>query len=132
MISEHFRSAVFKFACTIAVFAAPLISQAELKLPAIINDHMVLQQKQANPIWGWDEPGTEVTVTLGDQVHMGKAGDDGKWTVKLAPLDANAEPATIVIEGTSRREITDVLVGEVWMCSGQSNMGMTLAGDWKA
>jgi sialate O-acetylesterase len=107
-------------------------AQAELKLPAIINDHMVLQQKQDNPIWGWDTPGTSVTVTLGDQKHIAAAGDDGKWKVTLSPLDANAEPATMVIEGTSRREITDVLVGEVWMCSGQSNMGMTLAGDWKA
>jgi len=127
-----FSSSVFRVGCGIALLAAPLSAFGELKLPAIISDHMVLQQKQANPIWGWDEPGTEVTVTLGDQVKNAKAGEDGKWTVKLDPLDANAEPATIVIEGTSRCEITDVLVGEVWMCSGQSNMGMTLAGDWKA
>ena len=132
MISRHLESLVFKIAFSIIFFAAPLAAEAELKLPAIISDHMVLQQKQANPLWGWDDPGTEVTVVLGDQVHKAKAGDDGKWTVKLEPLEANAVPATIVIEGSSRREITDVLVGEVWMCSGQSNMGMTLAGDWKA
>ncbi|MEQ9410810.1 MAG: sialate O-acetylesterase [Fuerstiella sp.] len=124
-----------RFVCRIAfglVLIIPaLAAQAELKLPAIIGDHMVLQQKQANPIWGWDDPGTQVTVTLGDQTHQATAGDDGKWTVKLAPLPASAKPASLVIEGTSRREISDVLVGEVWMCSGQSNMGMTLAGDWK-
>ncbi|HRA90160.1 MAG TPA: sialate O-acetylesterase, partial [Planctomycetaceae bacterium] len=131
MISRHIRSSVFHIAFSIAFLVTPLAAQAELKLPAIISDHMVLQQKQANPIWGWDNPGTEVTVTFGDQVKKAKAGDDGKWTVKLDPLNANAEPATIVIEGSSRREITDVLVGEVWMCSGQSNMGMTLGGDWK-
>ncbi len=70
----------------------PAVVRAELKLPAIIGDHMVLQQKQANPIWGWDTPGTEVSVTLGNQVKKAKAGDDGKWTVKLDPLPANATP----------------------------------------
>ena len=132
MISRPLSTSVFRIGFGIALLATPLAVFGELKLPAIISDHMVLQQKQANPIWGWDAPGTEVTVTLGDQVKKAKAGDDGKWTVKLDPLDANAKPATIVIVGSSRREITDVLVGEVWMCSGQSNMGMTLAGDWKA
>ena len=119
------------FILTVAL-ALPPVVRAELKIPAIIGDHMVLQQKQANPIWGWDTPGTEVTVTLGDQVKKAKAGDDGKWTVKLDPLPANATPATLVIAGTSTRNLTDVLVGEVWMCSGQSNMGMTVSGDWKA
>lgn len=108
------------------------IARAELKLPSIIGDHMVLQQKQENPIWGWDEPGTEVTVTIGDQVKKGKAGEDGKWTVKLDAMDASFDPATLTIEGTSKKEFSDVLVGEVWMCSGQSNMGMTVSGDWKA
>ena len=131
IISNHIRLSVVTVIFSVLSLALPVSATAELKLPAIISDHMVLQQKQANPIWGWDDPGTEVTVTLGDQVKKAKAGDDGKWTVKLDPLDANAEPSTIAIEGSSRREITDVLVGEVWMCSGQSNMGMTLAGDWK-
>lgn len=125
------RSVNFKLLCSLVVLTVPIAAQAELKLPAIINDHMVLQQKQSNPIWGWDDPGTDIKVTIGDQVKTAKAGDDGKWTVKLDAMNANAEPATLVIEGSSRREVTDVLVGEVWMCSGQSNMGMTLAGDWK-
>jgi sialate O-acetylesterase len=132
MISRHYCSAVFKLAFCIILLGPSLAVHAQLKLPAIIGDHMVLQQKQANPIWGWDEPGTKVVVAMGNQVKKTTAGEDGKWTVKLDPLDASAEPATIVIEGSSRLEITDVLVGEVWMCSGQSNMGMTLSGDWKA
>ncbi len=131
MITSRIRSSLFNVSFSLALLALTSAANAELKLPAIISDHMVLQQKQVNPIWGWDDPGTEVTVTLGDQEKKAKAGDDGKWTVKLDPLDANADPSTIVIEGSSRREITDVLVGEVWMCSGQSNMGMTLGGDWK-
>jgi len=112
------------------VLAAAATSRAELRLPAIIGDHMVLQQKLANPIWGWDTPGTKVTVTFGGQVKTGEAGPDGKWTVKLDPLPANEQPQTLTVTGTSKREVQDVLVGEVWMCSGQSNMGFTLAGDW--
>ncbi len=110
----------------------PSFATAELRLPAILNDHMVLQQKQANPIWGWDTPGTEVTVTFAGQNKKATAGEDGKWTVKLDPVPANADPAEITIKGSSERKIADVLVGEVWMCSGQSNMGMIVAGDWKA
>ncbi len=103
---------------------------AELKLPAIIGDHMVLQQKQTNPVWGWDTPGTKVTVTFSGQTKSAEAGSDGAWRVKLDPVNANATPQTIEIAGTTKREIQDVLVGEVWMCSGQSNMGFTLNGDW--
>jgi len=103
---------------------------AELKLPAIIGDHMVLQQKQANPIWGWDTPGTKVTVTFAGQTKTAEAGADGKWTVKLDALPVNAQPQVLGIAGTTKRDIQDVLVGEVWMCSGQSNMGFTLNQDW--
>jgi sialate O-acetylesterase len=103
---------------------------AQLKLPAIIGDHMVLQQKQSDLIWGWDSPGTKITVIFAGQNYPATAGSEGKWTVKLNPQAANATPQTITIEGSSRQEIHDVLIGEVWMCSGQSNMGFTLAQDW--
>jgi len=103
---------------------------AELKLPAIISDHMVLQQNIANPIWGWDTPGTQITVTFAGQQKTAQAGTDGKWAVKLDPVPANDQPQVLTISGTVKKEIQDVLVGEVWMCSGQSNMGFTLAGDW--
>ena len=105
-------------------------ASAELKLPAIISDHMVLQQKQSDPIWGWDTPGTKVTVTFAGQSKSAEAGSDGKWTVKLDPMPANAQPQVLTIEGTNKKELQDVLIGEVWMCSGQSNMGFTLGGDW--
>jgi sialate O-acetylesterase len=126
------RTTCCQVACGLTLLALPATILAELKLPAIISDHMVLQQKQANPIWGWDTPGTDVTVKIDGQVKTAKAGDDGKWKVKIDPIDGGYSPFTIVIEGSSKRELTDVLVGEVWMCSGQSNMGMTLGGDWKS
>lgn len=107
-----------------------LVSQAELKLPAIISDHMVLQRNLANPIWGWDTPGAQITVAFAGQTKSTQAGTDGRWEVKLDPQPANDQPQTITITGSDKKEIQDVLVGEVWMCSGQSNMGFTLAGDW--
>ncbi|MCB1076483.1 MAG: sialate O-acetylesterase [Verrucomicrobiae bacterium] len=116
----------------VLALALPGFARAELKLPSIIGDHMVLQQKQANPIWGWDDPGTKVTVTFAGQTKTAEAGADGKWTVTLDPVDANAKPAVLGISGTSKRDLQDVLVGEVWMCSGQSNMGFTVGGDWNA
>ena len=107
-------------------------ARAELKLPAIIGDNMVLQQKQANPIWGWDAPGTEVTVKFAGQTKTAKAGADGKWTVKLDAVPANEKPATLSIKGSSSKELKNVLVGEVWICSGQSNMGFNLNSTWDA
>lgn len=116
--------------CLLSLLAVS--ARAELKLPAIIGDNMVLQQKQANPVWGWDAPGTEVTVTFAGQTKTAKAGADGKWTVKLDAVPANAKPATISIKGSSSKELKNVLVGEVWICSGQSNMGFNLSSTWDA
>jgi len=108
--------------------------RAELRLPAILGDHMVLQQKQANPIWGWDTPGTKVTVSFAGKSYSATAATDGRWTVKLDAAPANKQPQTLVISaGSAKRELTNVLIGEVWMCSGQSNMqwslGQTYTGD---
>ena len=122
-IPRHFLIATSMAAITFS-------SQAETRLPAIIGDHMVLQQKQTNPIWGWDTPGTKVTVSFAGQSKSADAGKDGKWTVKLDPVPANAKAQTLSITGSSKKEVQDVLVGEVWMCSGQSNMGFTLNSDW--
>ena len=98
--------------------------RAELKLPAIFGDHMVLQQNQSDPVWGWDAPGTKITVSFAGQNYSTVAGADGKWSVKLAPVPANATPQTLTVTGSTQRELQDVLIGEVWLCSGQSNMEM--------
>lgn len=119
-------------ALTSLVAALAISAQAEIKLPAIIGDNMVLQQKQANPIWGWDTPGTDVTVKFGSQTKTAKAGADGKWTVKLDAVPASAQPATLSIKGTTAKDVKNVLVGEVWICSGQSNMEWTVGNTWDA
>ena len=109
----------------------PATLHAEIKLPAIIGSHMVLQQKQSNPIWGWETPGVGVTVTFAGQSKSAIAGPDGKWTIKLDPLPADANPRSMDISaGKQKITLEDILVGEVWMCSGQSNMGFKLLSDW--
>lgn len=110
---------------------APGVLHAELKFPAVISSHMVLQQKQATPIWGWEDPGARVTVSFAGQSKTAVAGPDGRWEVKLDAVPANSEPQKITVEAKGAKvEIEDVLVGEVWMCSGQSNMEWTLPKDW--
>ncbi len=96
--------------------------RAELALPGVISDHMVLQQQQADPIWGWDTPGTKVTVSFAGQDYATVAGADGRWLVKLAAWPANSTPQTLTVAGSTTRVVQDILIGEVWLCSGQSNM----------
>jgi sialate O-acetylesterase len=112
--------------------AVALTANAEIKLPAIIGDNMVLQQKQANPIWGWDKPGTQITVSISGQSKTAKADDKGKWTVKLDPMPASSKPATMQIKGTNQVELKNILVGEVWICSGQSNMQWSVSQSYDA
>lgn len=112
--------------------ALAMAAQAEIKLPAIIGSNMVLQQKQANPIWGWDTPGTKVTVTLGGKTKTAVADAKGKWTVKLDPLPASAKPVTLSIQGSNLVKLTNILVGEVWICSGQSNMQWSVSQSYDA
>ncbi|MEZ5950355.1 MAG: sialate O-acetylesterase [Planctomycetaceae bacterium] len=104
----------------------PTLSRAELTMPNVFTDHMVLQRNQQNPVWGWDDPGTRVTVAIHGQTHTATADDSGRWRVKLNPLEAGG-PYTLSVRGTSARELQDVLVGEVWVCSGQSNMAWRVA-----
>jgi len=95
--------------------------QAEVNLPNIFSDHMVLQQAQKNRVWGTAAAGEAVTVTIDKQTHKVAAGADGKWQVELDPLPVGG-PYVLVVSGSNEVKIDDVLVGEVWICSGQSNM----------
>jgi sialate O-acetylesterase len=101
-------------------------ARADVTLPAIFSDHMVLQRETTVPVWGWADPEENVTVTVAGQSHSARAGDDGKWMVKLSALSARQEPATLTVKGKNTIEIRDVLIGEVWLGSGQSNMAMTV------
>jgi len=95
---------------------------AEVKLPPILGDHMVLQADMPVPVWGTAKPGEKVTVKFAGKTKMAVAGKDGKWLVKLDALKTNAKPQTLTVSGANTVTIKDVLVGEAWLCSGQSNM----------
>ena len=111
-------------ACLALLLAAP--AWAKTHLATIFGDNMVLQRDQPVPVWGWAEPGEKVTVAFAGQQKTAAAGADGKWMVKLDPLHASAKPASLTATGTDTVTVTNVLVGEVWLCGGQSNMGATL------
>jgi sialate O-acetylesterase len=111
-------------ACGMLLVAAA--AQADVKLPAIFSDHMVLQSGVEAPVWGWADPGEEVTVSVGEQSAKATAGADGKWSVKLPKLAAGG-PHTLAVKGKANAlAVKDVLVGEVWLGSGQSNMAMVV------
>jgi sialate O-acetylesterase len=111
--------------------ARPIL--AEVKLPAIFSDRAVLQRDMKVPIWGWADPGEQVAVGIAGQSHTATAGDNGKWRVTLEPLSASDKPLQLVVEGKdSRLERNDILVGEVWLCSGQSNMEWPVSESWNA
>lgn len=102
------------------------LAPAEVQLPAVISSHMVLQRDMAVPIWGTAGPGEKITVTFRDQQKITEADAQGKWLVKLDPLQVG-DPATLTIAGANTITLTDVLVGEVWLGSGQSNMDTPVA-----
>jgi len=92
------------------------------QLASVFGDNMVLQQNQPVPVWGWSRPGTDVTVKFAGQVQHARAGNNGRWEARLASLQASSQPADLVVEAGEIRTLTNILVGEVWLCSGQSNM----------
>ncbi len=111
-------------------------ARAELRLPALFSDHLVLQAGTPVPVWGWASPGTAVSVVLGGERASARAGTDGRWQVRMGPL-ASAEALVLEVEARTeepaaaapeRITVRDVRVGEVWLCAGQSNMAMSLGG----
>lgn len=114
-----------KLHLTLVAGLSCLAAQAEVRLPALVGDHMVLQRNQPLPIWGWAEPGEQVTVTWQDHTYAATPAPDGRWQVKLPALSAGG-PYTMTIQGHNRLSISDILVGDVWLASGQSNMELPL------
>ena len=95
---------------------------ADVKLPTCLSDNMVLQQGVPLKIWGFAEPGENDTVTFGKLTGSATADSKGDWLVKLGKAAISAEPAELVVTGKNTITIKNILVGEVWLCSGQSNM----------
>ena len=113
----------------VLVAAWATIAVAAVKLPAVFSDNMVLQRGQPVPVWGWADKGEEVIVAIAGQSLATKADDKGCWKVVLDKLDVG-EPLELTVQGSSGSTVLlkNVLVGEVWVGSGQSNMQMGVAG----
>ena len=104
------------------------VASAEVKLAGVFGDHMVFEREVAVPVWGWADPGEAVTVTLGGQTRTATAAACGKWSVRFDALQAGG-PLQLQAKGKQNTvALSDVLVGEVWLCSGQSNMEMSVWG----
>ncbi len=123
------RPALWTLAATVLV-AAP--AGADVSLPSVLGSHMVLQRDAPCPIWGWASPGEAVTVEFGGQKHRTEADGEGNWSVRLRPMKASAEGRTLTVMGKNTRTLVDVLVGEVWLCSGQSNMEWSVTASARA
>ncbi len=107
-------------------FRSATVAHGETELPSVIGENMVLQRETDAPIWGWDAPGTAVTVSFRGRTASAEAGEDGKWMVRV-PTGAAGGPFELAIQGTSAVNLANVLVGEVWVAGGQSNMWWHLA-----
>jgi sialate O-acetylesterase len=142
------KSVALALATTLVLLTHPRQAAADVKLASLFTDHMVLQREMKVPIWGTAEPREEVTVTISQQKFGAKvgadgkldvtvdlahqkvgtvAGKDGKWLLRLAPLKAGFGPLEMTITGKNTITLKDILIGEVWLCSGQSNMEFTVS-----
>ena len=113
-------------ASTLLLFST-VLAQANVVLPDVIGPAMVLQRDRPVPIWGQADAGEVVTVRFAGQLKKTVAGPDSKWLLRLDPLHTNASSATMTISGKNTIELKDILVGEVWLVAGQSNMQRLLS-----
>lgn len=119
---------VFRTRCFIILFAFLFIQEnclAEVKLPKLISDGMVLQRNTNIRIWGWAVPGEKVTVQFIGKVYTTETAEDNRWRIILPALKAGG-PYEMQISGINKITIRDILIGDVWVCSGQSNMEMSM------
>ncbi|MEI6751881.1 MAG: sialate O-acetylesterase [Paludibacter sp.] len=97
-------------------------TRANVQMPAIFGDHMVLQQSIKLPVWGKADPGEKITVTIGTRTGTTTADNTGKWRINLDPLKSTLNAVIMTVSGKNTITFSDVLIGDVWACSGQSNM----------
>ena len=105
----------------LALSFASFSTYAEIKLPALVSNGMVLQRDTRLKIWGWASPGEKVSVSFNGKKGNAVTGADGKWLLTLPAMKAGG-PYTMQIKGSNQITLSDILLGDVWFCSGQSNM----------
>ena len=116
------------FFVAILLVLSSVCVNASVTTPHLFSDHMVIQQEKPVRVWGWAEPDESVTVEFKGNRETTQADSNGAWKVELPAVKASAEGATMTIKGSNTIVINDILVGEVWICSGQSNMEWNLGG----
>lgn len=126
MTFSRFHFVVYTSLICLAVACLTTTVQAELKLASVFGDNMVLQRDKDLNIWGWADANQEVTVELREQSVSTKSDADGKWLVKLNPISLGEPFDVSVVSGEDSIKISNCLAGEVWICSGQSNMEWTV------
>jgi sialate O-acetylesterase len=120
---EMFRSATVSAGFFIlAALVSTSSLRADVKLPSVFNSHMVLQREMPIPVWGWADAGEKVTVSIGDASASATADADGKWKVSLPAMKADDKIYEMTVAGSNSLTFEDILIGEVWVGSGQSNM----------
>jgi sialate O-acetylesterase len=109
----------------LAVLVPPLL--ADPRLPHLFSNHMVLQRDKEIAVWGWADPGEKISVSLASQARTTTAASDGRWKIAVSPMPAGG-PFTLTVKGKKTIALRDVMLGEVWVASGQSNMTYALSG----
>lgn len=128
---------------SVFILLTPLTSLLAVELPAVFNDHMVIQRESRVPVWGWAPEGKKITVEFNGQMKAAIAGSEGKWTVFLDPMKSSSIPQDMTItesddptglpaRGSSSVKLHDILIGEVWLASGQSNMEFQMKNSFKS
>ncbi|PLK42821.1 sialate O-acetylesterase [Emticicia sp. TH156] len=111
-----------RFLSVLLLLTLNVTAFAQLRLARLFSDHLVLQRQKPIPVWGWANPNETVKVTLANQTQSAQADASGKWLVKLNPLEAGGPHQLNVLAQSGNLTVKDILIGEVWLCSGQSNM----------
>ena len=111
-----------KLFIAVVILGFASVAHANVTLPDVVSSGMVLQRDQAVPIWGMADPGEAVTVRFNGQTKNTTADGNGRWVIRLRPLKATTTPSVLIVEGRNKIELPDILVGEVWLVAGQSNM----------
>lgn len=112
---------IFPFFCLASLLFFGFSAYADVKLPRFFSSDMMLQRDIDSSVWGWADPGEQVKISIHNQSIQVKADEKGKWKTKLKPMAAGG-PYTMIVRGKNTITLENILVGDIWLCSGQSNM----------
>ena len=121
-----FRKYIGHTLFTVVLISLGLPLAAHIKLPALVGDGMVLQRSVKIPVWGWAQPSEKITITFNKKEYSTTTRSNGEWSLKMDAQEAGG-PYTMKLTGENKITIRDIMIGDVWFCSGQSNMGVRMS-----